>query len=345
MLAFLLGCVKQSTLETDVPEGYAVVGVPQGEDKPILIGGPVKATVKCICTEGDGCHPWIRKDDDIIQEGCVILECTQCSKEIIVSFPSGEETTLTKATIINLKRGIKIVKDTNEIPEQPVNPIMLELDTVINSLRQYYSGLSWIPDSIHQNWVESDTLGWTMVVFNIFGKWALISHPLGFIDSPYLAVKMGGGNKCACSCGSPKASGCSECRCTWLPEVGKICWCDASGCPECGLSMKQIEYVDPSEMKTKLDTLKVQRIEDHTYKISLRVTSSVSGSATLAIYDTDLQQSGWKVLYTEQITLEKNKPVTKDIVLTVPKGTSPIIIAVSDGIGKIYDSELIFLRI
>ncbi|NPA35143.1 MAG: hypothetical protein GXO48_09475, partial [Chlorobi bacterium] len=143
--------------------------------------------------------------------------------------------------------------------------------------------------------------------------------------------------------GSGSSSCSGECPCKWIPFVGEICWCDAYGCSSCGLSMEQIEYVDPSLAQTKVEVLNVKNLGNGTYSISLQITSNVSGTATLAITDLTLQSNGWQYLYKETITLKRNSPVRRDLVVTIPDNTSIITIGVSDGVGKIYSTRIVQL--
>ncbi len=344
LLSFTSVWSQTKTIVFEVPEGHAVVGISQDDAKPILIGGPVRASVKCICEEGDGCHPWIVRDDNNVEEGCLLFGCKRCTKEIIVFQAEGKEVILKNATIINLRAGVKIVGDINEIPKQPITGPMLELDTVINSIKQLYGGISWIPDSMLRNWINNDNLAWGKIVINVFGKWAVISYPLGFLDSPYIAIKEGGGGNCVCRCDNPGSTGCSgECSCKWIPFVGTVCWCEAYGCPSCGLSMEKLEYVDPSQTKTKIEVLNVKHLGNGKYNITLQITSNISGTATLAVTDLTLQPEGWRYLHRESITLRKNNPIKKDLIVSIPDNTNIITIGISDGVGKIYSTRIVHL--
>ncbi len=335
---------QENALKIHVPEGYAIVGIPQDDHQPMLFGGPVDAAVRCICNEGRGCHPWVYDDGKNIQEGCIMIGCSSCSQQIIV-WQNEDSILLNDATIVHLKAGVQFVSSIDEMPSQPVTPAMLQLDTVIQALRNLYAPFSWLPDSALFLSSRNDPLVWGLVVINLFGKWAVIPYPIDEIKKPYLALKaMGasGEEGCQCACYDDNGTGCAgNCNTIPIPFGPDIYYCDASGCLDCSLSMEHIEAIHSDQYETQIRLIRMSQVGERTYDLTVEITSNTAGTATLAVASLR-HYPILAYLHQEEIRLKPNKPLTKTLRIQQPEGPpAPFAVIVSDGIGKIYATKLI----
>ncbi len=264
-----------------------------------------------------------------------MTECTQCEKQIIVHTDTGT-LTLTNATIFHLGGTTHFPDKTEAIARQPATPAMLQLDTVQTALQALpvFRALTWLPDTLRKQWIQQDPgLFWTQAVINLLGKWAVVTIPVGALNTPFLAVGSGGTNQnCQCSC--QEGSGCTgACTCRWIPLVGRVCYCDAHGCEQCGLSAEILHEVRPG--KTHLSVASATELQPDSLRLTIHITSDRSGRAVLAIAPADVYPPA-QFLAMDTLTIQANQPVDHDISFSVPENGSSLFILISDGRGEIY---------
>ena len=234
---------KNEFSEFKLPSGYFLVGL----DKEGILLRSAMGKIKCTCTQGSGCNPFVASGPSGEVSGCSATGCTKCTMEISAIPKSDVLEVLASYKIIKEEDAIHFItemKDFNDL-KNPTDSI-LKSEWLVKEIDKYISAFQIQNKEKIRNLENIDELGkygYVLIPTAVYGykfyfpveeKLVLSANPLinevmaKFYKYKNKSLEEG---KYRCSCYS--GTGCVLKKQSMI--IGSAVWCEAGSCLSCTL--------------------------------------------------------------------------------------------------------------
>lgn len=242
LFSFPIGTVlwiESNELHFKLPEGYLLILKGVNYDKDISnVTSTVLGSVRCKCTEGTNCSPFIVGD----KSGCTTGKdsCKECEMALVGELEGSEthskQFDFIDAEVVDLNEPIMFLTDAPDIyAAKSPKGFIFDVPKVQNELIYFFKGYNSPEDNLILSRKDLEVLpaGYKYTPISFLGK--LVFVPLNYnnsISAKLAEITISETTSCTCH----KGTGCKLGK-TWTPS-GTIRYCDAGDCSDCELSKK-----------------------------------------------------------------------------------------------------------